>query len=203
MPNKLSLLTDYDAAIGSAKSILSSGGLLIYPTDTLYGLGCNALSQKAVDKIYALKKREAGKPLSIIVADFPMLLEYCTISSAQERILHALLPGPYTFILPLRSKLPVSPTLSIGIRVPEHMFMRQISRELQMPIVSTSANLSGKKEAAELRGLDSDVVGAVDIIIDGGKCQYAQGSMVIDLIGMKILRKGATREGDTFEWAVE
>ncbi len=200
MPKSLSLFSDYDSALEAAKAAISADGLVIYPTDTLYGLGCNALSQKAVDKIYALKKREAGKPLSIIVADFPMLLEYCTVSSAQERILHALLPGPYTFILPLRKKLPVSPSLSIGIRVPEHMFMRQVAKELKMPIVSTSANVSGQKGASELRELDAGVASAAGLIIDGGKCNYAQGSTIIDLIGMKVVRKGAVREGDKFEF---
>ena len=203
MPARISLSSDYDLALESAKSILSADGLAIYPTDTLYGLGCNALSQNAVDKIYAIKKREAGKPLSMIVSDYAMLLEYCTVSSAQERILHSLLPGPYTFILPLRKKLPASLSLSVGIRVPEHLFMRQVSKELKMPIVSTSANLSGEKDAAELRQLDAEVAGAADLIIDGGKCKYAQGSTVIDLINMKIIRKGAVREGDKFEWAKE
>lgn len=203
MPTKLSLSSDYDAAKESAKAVLSADGLLIYPTDTLYGLGCNALSQKAVDNIYALKRREAGKPLSIIVADFPMLLEYCNVSQSQENILHSLLPGPYTFILPLRKKLPVSTPPSVGVRVPEHLFMRQVSKELQIPIVSTSANISGEKEAAEVSGLDAAVASKVDLIIDGGRCKYAQGSTVIDLISMKILRKGAVREGDRFEWASE
>ncbi|MEM2138189.1 MAG: L-threonylcarbamoyladenylate synthase [Candidatus Anstonellaceae archaeon] len=203
MPTKLSLSSDYDLAKESAKSILSADGLLVYPTDTLYGLGCNALSQKAVDKIYELKARDQGKPLSMVVADFPMLLEYCTVSESQEKILHSLLPGPYTFILPLRRKLPVSPSLSAGIRVPEHRFMRQVAKELGFPIVSTSANISGKKDSAEADGVDAEVASAVDLIIDGGKCKYAQGSTIIDLVSMKIVRKGAVRDGDKFEWAKE
>ena len=199
MAQTVSLSSDYDVAAEAAKSVLLSDGLAIYPTDTLYGLGCNALSKKAVEKIYLAKKREGKKPLSIIAADYAMLLEYCEVSSVQERCLHSLLPGPYTFILPLRKKLPVSPTLSVGVRVPEHMFIRQISKELSLPIVSTSANLSGEKEAAEIGGLDSAVSKAADLIIDGGRCQYAQGSTVIDLINMKVLRMGAVRKGDHFE----
>jgi L-threonylcarbamoyladenylate synthase len=200
MPSTRSLSSNYDLAKESAKSVLSADSLLIYPTDTLYGLGCNALSQEAVDKIYKLKVRDAGKPLSIIVADFPMLLEYCHVSESQEKILHSLLPGPYTFILPLRRKLPVSPSLSVGIRVPEHLFMRQVSKELQVPIVSTSANISGKKDAPTVSELDAAVSSSVDLIIDGGKCKYAQGSTIIDLINMKIVRKGAVRDGDKFEF---
>ena len=193
------LLSDYDTAKEAAKAVFLAGGLVIYPTDTLYGLGCNALSEKAVGKIYKAKKREGKKPLSIIVADYSMLIEYCEVSSAQERILHSLLPGPYTFILPLRKKLPVSPAMSVGVRVPEHMFMRQISRELMFPIVSTSANLSGEKEAAEISERRGEILGVADLVVDGGRCQYAQGSTVIDLINMKVLRMGAVRAGDRFE----
>ncbi|VVB99752.1 Threonylcarbamoyl-AMP synthase [uncultured archaeon] len=200
MPRTLSLAKNYDESLAAAKQVLRDGGTLVYPTDTLYGLGCNALSEKAVEKIYSVKGREEGKPLSIIVSDHAMLLEYCTVSSAQERILHALLPGPYTFVLPLRKRIPASPSMTIGIRVPEHMFMRQVSKELEMPIVSTSANVSGDKDAASLSSVSAGVSSKADLLIDGGKCQYGTGSTVIDLIGMKILRKGAVRRGDKIEF---
>jgi len=217
MAKTFSLANNYDEALAEAKRILLADGTLIYPTDTLYGLGCNALSEKAVAKIYSIKAREAGKPLSIIVSDYAMLKQYCDVPPAQERILHALLPGPYTFILKLRKKLPVSPAieiqraspsvsptasqLTIGIRVPEHYFMRQVSKELGMPIVSTSANISGKKDAAKLSDVDKEVSSRADLLIDNGACAYGKGSTVIDLIRMKILRKGAVRKGDAFEFA--
>lgn len=200
MPHTLSLSEDYDKAKDQAKKVILSGGILIYPTDTLYGLGCNALSEKAIAKIYAIKKRDEGKPLSIIVADYSMLREYCEVSPEQERVLHALLPGPYTFILRLKKRLPVSPTQEIGIRVPEHIFARQASKELGVPIVATSANLSGKKDASEVKEIGKEVSGAVDLLVDGGKCQYGTGSTVIDLIQMKVLRKGAMRQGDKIEF---
>jgi tRNA threonylcarbamoyl adenosine modification protein (Sua5/YciO/YrdC/YwlC family) len=203
MPRTVSLAANYDAALEEAKRVLSSGGVLIYPTDTLYGLGCDATNRRAVEKIYALKEREKGKPLSILVSDYAMLLEYCSVSPSQERILHALLPGPYTFILPLRKPLPACPGATAGMRVPEHMFMRQASKELGIPVVSTSANVSGNKDAARLKDVDSAVSSKADLLIDGGKCPYAKGSTVIDLVSMKILRKGAVRKGDRFEFAQE
>lgn len=196
MPKSISLTNDYDAALSQTKAVLQKDGILIYPTDTLYGLGCNALSQKAVEKIYALKVRERDKPLSILVSDYSMLLEYCAVSSAQERILQALLPGPYTFILPLRKPIAASQGATVGVRVPEHMFMRQVSKELSMPIVSTSANISGKKDAARLSDVDAALLSSVDLAIDGDKCRYGKGSSVIDLVSMKTLRKGAVRKGD-------
>lgn len=200
MPLRLSITSDYDTARESAKAVISSGGLVVYPTDTLYGLGCSALSAKAVGKIYSMKKREGKKPLSVLVSDFEMLRKYCDVSPAQEKILHELLPGPYTFVLQLKNRLPVSETLSIGVRVPEHMFMRQVARELCVPIVSTSANLSGEASAAELTGVNKAIAEAADLVLDGGRCKYAQGSTVIDLVKMKVLRKGAVRDGDRIEF---
>ena len=201
MARTISLAEDYDKSLAEAKQVLKDGGIIVYPTDTLYGLGCDAANKKAVEKIYSLKSRDKGKPLSILVSDYAMLLEYCTVSSAQERILHALLPGPYTFILPLRKPIPAATGATVGIRVPEHFFMRQASRELNAPIVTTSANVSGEKDAAELKDVDSAVASGADLIIDGGKCLYGKGSTVIDLVNMKIVRKGAVRKGDKFEFA--
>ena len=108
MPRTISLLENYDEAVAQAKQAISSGGVLVYPTDTLYGLGCDATSRACVEKIYSIKRREGKKPLSILFSDYSMLLQYCEVSSSQQRMLHALLPGPYTFILPLRKPLPVS-----------------------------------------------------------------------------------------------
>jgi tRNA threonylcarbamoyl adenosine modification protein (Sua5/YciO/YrdC/YwlC family) len=130
-----------------------------------------------------------------------MLLEYCLVSEAQERILHALLPGPYTFILPLRRRIAASSTTTVGVRVPEHLFMRQVSKELQLPIVSTSANLSGKGGAASLADVDPRILSAADLAIDGGRCIYGTGSTVIDLVRMEIARKGAVRKGDDLGFA--
>ncbi|MFA4983345.1 MAG: L-threonylcarbamoyladenylate synthase [Candidatus Micrarchaeia archaeon] len=201
MAERHSLISDYDSAFSAVKKAIQADGLVVYPTDTLYGIGCNALSEKATARIYVAKIRDKGKPLSIIVSDFEMLSRFCKISAAQKKILLELLPGPYTFILPLKKPMPASQTMEIGVRVPEHAFMRQASKELGLPIVSTSANLSGKPDAANLSSIDPSVAAAADVIIDGGDCGYAQGSTVIDLIRMKVLRKGAVRKGDRIEWA--
>jgi L-threonylcarbamoyladenylate synthase len=199
MPLHLSL-SDYDTAFESACAVIDAGGLLIYPTDTLYGIGCDATRAESVAKIRALKGREGSKPFSIMVADLQMLMHYCNVDKEQEKIIHALLPGPYTFILHLKHKLPVSESMEVGIRVPEHNFCRQLSKKCDVPIVTTSANVSGGKDAAEARDVDARISDGAELVIDGGKCLYAQGSTVIDLIRMKVLRKGAVRDGDSFEW---
>ena len=193
-------LSDHDAAFEAALAAITAGGIVIYPTDTLYGIGCDATNGLAVKKLRALKQRDLAKPLSMIVSDFPMLLRHCRVSQAQEEILHKLLPGPYTFILPLKRRLPVSETLEVGVRVPEHAFMRAISKAANVPVVSTSANLSGEKGASEPSGVSREISDAASLLIDDGKCKYAQGSTVIDLVRMEVLRKGAVREGDRIEF---
>jgi L-threonylcarbamoyladenylate synthase len=189
-------LSDHDTAFEAALAAITAGGIALYPTDTLYGIGCDASNAAAVKKLRALKKRDSAKPLSILISDFAMLTRFCKLTHEQEKILHELLPGPYTFILPLKERLPVSDTLEVGVRVPEHAFMRAVAREAGIPIVTTSANLSGEKDAAELSSVAPEIVSGCDLAIDGGKCKYSQGSTVIDLIRMKVLRKGAVRDGD-------
>ena len=193
-------LSDHDTAFEAALAAITAGGIVLYPTDTLYGIGCDATNAEAVKKLRALKQRDSKKPLSILVSDYAMLLRFCALTHEQEKILHELLPGPYTFILPLKERLPVSDTLEVGVRVPEHAFMRAVAKSAGIPIVTTSANLSGEKDAAEISGVAREILAGCDLAIDGGKCKYAQGSTVIDLIRMKVLRKGAVREGDKIEF---
>ena len=193
-------ISDYDSALEAVCAAILAGGIVIYPTDTLYGIGCDATNATAVEKIRKLKKRDGEKPFSIIVSDFEMLKKYCEINGKQSHALQALLPGPYTFILPLKKPLPASGGKTIGVRVPGHIFMRAVSKRLQLPIVSTSANFSGEKEAAEASEIAREIADGADLLIEGGKCQYSQGSTVIDLIENKVLRKGAIRQGDKFEW---
>ena len=193
-------LSDHDTAFEAALAAIKAGGIVLYPTDTLYGIGCDATNAEAVQKLRQLKKRDAAKPLSILVSDFAMLSRFCALAPEQEKILQELLPGPYTFILPLKERLPVSDTLEVGVRVPEHAFMRAVAKSLGVPIVTTSANLSGEPDAAELSSVVREIADGTDLAIENGKCKYAQGSTVIDLVRMKVLRKGAVREGDKIEF---
>jgi L-threonylcarbamoyladenylate synthase len=193
-------LSDHATAFEAALAAIQSGGLVVYPTDTLYGMGCDATSEAAVKQLRALKRRDSAKPLSIIVSDFAMLSLYCELTPSQEKIVQELLPGPYTFILPLKHTLPISGSLEAGVRVPEHAFMRAVCKALNLPVVSTSANLSGEPDAADLAGVSHSILEGADLAIDGGPCKYAKGSTVIDLIRMKVLRIGAIRQGDRIEF---
>ncbi len=176
------------------KDAIRSGKIMIYPTDTLYGIGGNALDANVVERIYSIKERETGKPLSVIMGNLDMIKEYCELTKEQEIILLNFLPGPYTFILKLKKgkKLAaIGKSETVGVRVPEHQFARRLSVELNVPIITTSANISGKKDTFTVKQIDKSVLNRVDVIVDTGETMHKQGSTVVNLINMKLLRKGA------------
>lgn len=196
MAKIISLAKNYEEAVHSACRQITSGGLLVYPTDTLYGLGCDANNPTAVQRLKALKGRDSAKPLSIALSDLNSIGKICEITKEQEAILGKFLPGPYTFVLRLKKRMPVSESLEVGIRVPEHNFVLEVAQKAHAPIVSTSANLSGQASPASFQEVHESILGGVELAVDGGRCKYAKPSTVIDLIRMKVLRPGAVRKGD-------
>lgn len=176
--------------IERAVNILEEGGVVVYPTDTIYGLGANIFLENAVKKVYSLKGRNYSKPLSVCVSELEDIGKIAHLDGTEK--IEELLPGPFTIIL--KKKENVSPLLTaggekIGIRIPDNMICRELTRKF--PITSTSANLSGEEvpqSAGEIGKLWGD---SVDLVIDGGKLQETP-STVIDWTTMppKILRKG-------------
>ena len=181
-----------DNQVDQVVEILSRGGVIAYPTDTLYGIGCDVLNQKAIKKVFELKGRDFKKPLSIACADFKMIEQFATVSIKTKKIVKKLLPGPYTIILPKReviSDLVTAGSEMVGVRIPDHNLCLSIIRKFGRPIITTSANLSGEKSITKY----DDIILPVDFIVRG-KCKYNQPSTVIDAINKKILRKGAGLE---------
>lgn len=174
---------------------LQSGHLIIYPTDTNYGLGCDIFNKKTIDRIYSVKRDSAGKPLSFVCADLTDLALYAkNISNAQYRLMKRLLPGPYTFILEASREVPkfmMSKRKTVGIRVPDNAICLAIVRELGRPIVSTSV----QDHAGEALNDPIDIEGvygkSVDIIVDGGVL-ISEPSTIVDLTGEDpiVLREG-------------
>ena len=159
---------------------IKKGAVFIYPTDTIYGIGCNALDDKAVSKIREIKKRDT-KPFSIIAPNKDWILKNCKI---KEKDLDKI-PGPYTYILKTK-KQPVSKQVNpdtnlLGIRIPKHWFSR-ISSKLKIPIVTTSVNISGKNHMSCLEDLEEEIKNKVDYIIYEGKKQ-GRPSTIIKIIG--------------------
>ncbi|HNX17703.1 MAG TPA: L-threonylcarbamoyladenylate synthase [Methanoregula sp.] len=178
--------------IDRAVSVLMHDGLIVYPTDTLYGLGADAFSEDAILKVYEAKKRDLGKPISIAVSDFEMLASVTSIDSAMETFITKFLPGPVTVIVPARKILPGILTGGsglIGIRMPAHDMAKQIIERFDTPITATSANLSGGKDPQT----PEECTVPYDLLIDGGRLPGTP-STVVDLTTKTIVRRGANAD---------
>ena len=172
------------------------GKVIIYPTDTVYGLGCLATNKKAIKRIFRIKKREKGKPLLILVSNFKMLKDYCFLSREQEEALKKIRAGgrPTSFILKRKKNLPRELTggrETIAVRLPnlpKSNFLTKILSGVGKPIVSTSLNLSGRKSLDSVNGLDNYFKGEkADLVVDAGQLK-AKPSRLIDIRDIKDIR---------------
>ncbi|MBE9536504.1 MAG: threonylcarbamoyl-AMP synthase [Proteobacteria bacterium] len=183
--------------------LLERGGIVAYPTDTIYGIGCDIFSKKGLDKIQQLKGRDKNKPLSFICSDLSHISQFAKVPNYAYRIMKRLLPGPYTFILDASSEVPrmlMPKRKTVGIRVPDNAIVLSIVKELGHPLITTSANFSGEDVISDPFDIERLMGKQLDAVIDGGKLS-GEPSTVIDLTGKapEILRKGA---GD-YSWIEE
>jgi L-threonylcarbamoyladenylate synthase len=181
---------DFEDAVGIATAILKSGGLIAYPTDTVYGIGCDATSEEAVARVLTLKGIGQKKPLSVMVADFGMIDHYCETGIWEDIVLKRYLPGPYTFILRQHRPLPASGTGKLGVRMPDSAFCMALCEKFGRPIVTTSANLTGQPPPLKFGDIDRKILDSVQAAIDGGKTKYGRPSLIIDLVDRKLIREG-------------
>ncbi|MFO8048329.1 MAG: L-threonylcarbamoyladenylate synthase [Desulfosudaceae bacterium] len=173
---------------------LREGGLIAYPTDTFYGIGCDITNKKSVEKIYLMKQRTKAKPFSFICSDLKNISYYAKVSNYAYKTMKRLLPGPYTFILDGSRPLPkimVSQRKTAGIRVPDHRICIELVRELGNPIISTSATSPDKTVLDDPTFIEEHYGHQVDIVIDGGPVP-SQPSSIISLTGdePEIIREG-------------
>ncbi len=174
--------------IEKAVKILEIGGIIAYPTETVYGVGANIFDESAVRRVFEIKRRPINKPISVAVASFEMLEKVACVSLKNRKIIEKLLPGPVTIILPKKeiiSSLLSGGTDLIGIRFPENKRAREIIEKARFPITSTSVNFSGEKEITEMK----DITLNVDFVVQGD-CYYKKPSTVLDLVERRILREG-------------
>ena len=172
-----------DRIVDQAVDILKNGGLIIYPTDTVYGLGCDITQKASIERIYRVKGMEKQKPLSFVCSDIKDISKYAKISTANYRDLRKYLPGPYTFILPGTREVPkalLSKQKTVVVRIPDHPLTLAIVKALGNPIISTSVNISAKSFASDPQEFSEYYEGQVDLILDSGPT-WAELSSVIDM----------------------
>ena len=175
--------------------IIRQGGIIAYPTDTYYGIGCDIMNKKAIEKIYRIKQRDKTQPFSFICPDLKDIAQYAKISNAAYRTMKRLLPGPYTFILTgtkLVPKMMLTKRKTAGIRVPDNNIAISLALGLGNPILSTSASLPDRTIFANPSLLHDHFEKTIDVVIDGGPVP-GNPSSVISLIDdmPEIIRHGA------------
>ncbi len=174
--------------IERAASIIRAGGLVVFPTETVYGLGGDGLNAEASKKIYAAKGRPSDNPLIIHVAEPEDARKYTQPTpeawALYEKLARAFMPGPLTVILPKTEKLPYSTTgglSTVAVRCPSHPVAHALIAAAEVPIAAPSANLSGKPSPTEAAHVIHDLFGRVDLIIDGGECDIGLESTIVKI----------------------
>lgn len=179
--------------IKQAVESLKNNGVIVYPTDTIYGFGCDILSKIAIERIYKIKKKKAVG-FSFICSDLKEIAKYAIVSDYAYRTMKRLLPGPYTFIFKATKMVPkeiVPDKKTVAIRIPDNNVCLELIKRFGRPIISTSVNITGEEHFSDPLEIEKQFDNQVDLIIDAGVLAN-DASSVIDLSGdlPKIIRAG-------------
>jgi L-threonylcarbamoyladenylate synthase len=182
---------------------IKSGKIVVYPTDTLYGIGVNALDKKMIGKVFKIKGRKINKPLLIAVDSLKTAGKYVKFNNTSLKLAKKFLPGPLTLILPLKKKLPKILTQGkneVGIRIPDNKFTLEFIRKCGFPLTSTSANISGGLNPTTSAEAIKQIGDHVDLIIDAGRCKYKKPSTIVRIVNneIEIVREGAISKKKLF-----
>ncbi len=181
--------------IESVIEVLRKGGVVVYPTDTVYGVGGDPFNENVIDRIFVIKRR-SGKPLPILVSSIDVVLEIAYVSDTALRLMEYFWPGPLTLVLPLKEgKIPRKLTLGtgkIGVRMPAHKIPLLLAKGLTGAIIGTSANISGRPAPRTAEEALREIGELVDVVLDGGPTPGGLPSTVVEVIDDKIrvLREG-------------
>lgn len=180
--------------ITAVVTCLRDGGVIAYPTDTTYGIGCSIFNKKGIERIYRMKQREHRKPFSFICPNLSEVARFARVSNTAFKILKRYLPGPYTFVLEATRDVPdllLTRQKTVGIRIPDNRICLEIVRLLGNPIVTTSANLSGEEPSASPDFIEDLFGKQLDMVVDGGELTK-EVSSVVSLVGdiPEIIRAG-------------
>lgn len=186
--------------IKRATDVLKSGGLLVYPTDTAYGLGGNALNGAVVRKVYEVKGRDFIKPTHIIVSGWEMINQLTFANKAAKLLYEKFLPGPLTIILPKKKIVPDILTAglpTLGVRIPHNLITQSLSRLINFPYTTPSANKSGGKTPYSIKDIKRELdIKKIDLVLDAGRLPTVLPSTVVDLSisPPRLLREGPVKK---------
>lgn len=187
-------------ALSEAVRVLNMGGLVVFPTDTVYGLAAKVIDTAAIERIFSVKDREHTKAIAVLLGDLAQLeIVAADIPEYGKKILSAFWPGALTAVLSKKAGLPenLSPYPTVGVRIPDYSFVQKLALAVG-PLATTSANISGADTATNAEMALSQLGDRVDLIIDGGECAGGVASTVVDLTKkeLTILREGAISENE-------
>lgn len=183
-----------------AARVVRDGGVIAFPTDTLYGLGASVQHEEALRRIYEIKGRDPSKPILLLVPDLDVLRTLVTeISGAAQRLMERFWPGPLTLIFEASEMVPhicLGGGTTIGIRLPDAPVARALLQELMEPVTASSANLSGDPEPVSAQQVADSLGDRVDLILDGGVCRNNRPSTLVDVSRSvpRLLREGRISE---------
>ena len=173
-----------DNAVSRAAEIINRGGLVIFPTETVYGLGADATNPKAAKSIYSAKGRPSDNPLIIHIADFRDAEKYTYTSDKYYKLAEAFMPGPLTVVMPSNPTIPPETRGgldTVAVRCPSHPFARMLIKAAGVPIAAPSANISGSPSPTTVKHVIDDMYGRVAAIIDGGECEIGLESTIVKI----------------------
>lgn len=205
MKEKKTLLLDWKEEIKQeelekVKEILNRGGVIIFPTDTVYGIGCNAFDEKAIDEIFKIKNRPKTKPINVLTDKEEKIEILAETTLKEKELIRKYMPGALTIILKKKESLPsilTSGLDTVGVRIPNNMIANEILGSVEYPLATTSANESGEQDGVSMKDL-KEFIGKVDAIIDGGKTKLQIASTIIKVEEEKVnvLRQGSIKITD-------
>ena len=189
-----------ESELNEIKEILDNDGVIIFPTDTVYGIACNCFSEKAIKKVFDIKKRPENKPINVLSNNLDKIkLVSKNISEKEEFLINKYMPGALTIILDKNEK--VSDILTagldtIGVRIPKNNISLRILENVSYPLATTSANISGDSAGIKISDFLKEFDGVVDAIIDGGETDLKVASTIVRVESdnkLKIIREGALK----------
>ena len=195
---------DFDK-LKEISKIIKNGGIVVFPTETVYGIGTNGLNKESISRLYEVKQRPTSKPISLLVSSIEMAEMIAKdITDMEYKLMEKFFPGPLTIILKKKSIVPdnlTNNTDTVGVRMPDNIIAKELIEYANVPIATPSANISGKPSGTDINTIMNDFKDKVDYYIDGGKSKLGIGSTIVKLENgyPVILREGSISKKQILE----